>query len=469
MSDELTCAFPPGFVWGTATAAYQIEGGADEDGRGPSIWDTFSHTPGRVDGGDTGDVACDHYHRRREDVALMAELGLPAYRLSLSWPRLLPGGRDEVNPAGLAFYDRLVDDLLDHGITPLVTLYHWDLPQELQDAGGWPERTTVERFAEYAHAAGSALGDRVTQWLTLNEPMCSAFLGYGSGEHAPGHTDPAEALAAHHHLLLAHGDAVAALREEVPDAQVGITLNLQAVRPATDSAADRDAARRIDGLGYRLFMDPLREGRYPQDVLADTRAATDWSFVRDGDLERIAAPIDMLGVNYYQGATVSAGGYASDAEPKRHGPLAWPCAEDVVFHPTAGRTTAMGWEVDPGTLYDMLVRLAKENPGLPLLITENGAAYDDAPGPDGIVQDTERIRYLDEHLRAVHRAIEADIDLRGYFLWSLMDNFEWAYGYAKRFGIVHVDYATQRRTPKASARWYAEVIRRGGLGPAAGG
>jgi beta-glucosidase len=464
MSDDLTCVFPPGFLWGTATAAYQIEGAADEDGRGPSIWDTFSHTPGRVDNGATGDVACDHYHRWQEDVALMAELGLPAYRLSLSWPRLLPGGRGQVNPAGLAFYDRLVDDLLAHDITPLITLYHWDLPQELQDAGGWPQRATVERFAEYAHVAGRALGDRVTHWITLNEPMCSAFLGHGSGEHAPGHTDPAEALAAHHHLLLAHGEAVAALREEVPDAQVGITLNLQAVRPATDSAADRDAARRIDGLGYRLFMGPLREGRYPDDVLEDTRAATDWSFVHDGDLERIAAPIDMLGVNYYQGATVSAGGYAEGAAPERHGPLAWPCAEDVVFHPPAGRTTAMGWEVDADTLYDMLVRLTKENPGLPLLITENGAAYDDVPGPDGVVDDRERIRYLDEHLRALHRAIEANVDLRGYFLWSLMDNFEWAYGYAKRFGIVHVDYATQRRTPKASARWYAEVIRRGGLG-----
>jgi beta-glucosidase len=294
--------------------------------------------------------------------------------------------------------------------------------------------------------------------------MCSAFLGHGSGEHAPGHTDPAEALAAHHHLLLGHGKAVAALREEVPDAEVGITLNLQSVHPATDSAADHDAARRIDGLGYRLFVDPLREGRYPEDVLADTRTATDWSFVHDGDLEQIAQPIDMLGVNYYQGATVSGGGYAEGTEPKRHGPLAWPCADDVVFHPPAGRTTAMGWGVDADALYDMLVRLTKENPGLPLLITENGAAYDDRPGPDGVVDDAERIRYLDEHLRAVHRAIEANVDLRGYFLWSLMDNFEWAYGYSKRFGIVRVDYETQQRTPKASAHWYADVIRRIALG-----
>jgi beta-glucosidase len=463
MTDEITCAFPPGFLWGTATAAYQIEGGAFEDGRTPSIWDTFSHTPGRVDGGDTGDVACDHYHRWREDVALMAELGLRAYRLSLSWPRLVPGGQGRVNPAGLAFYDRLVDELLAHDITPLVTLYHWDLPQELQDAGGWPARDTAFRFAEYATAAAGALGDRVTKWITLNEPLCSAFLGHSSGEHAPGHTDPAEALAAHHHLLLAHGEAVTAIREAAPDAEVGITLNLQSVRPATDSEADLDAARRIDGLGYRLFMDPLSKGRYPEDVLADTAAVTDWSFVRDGDLRRIAQPLDMLGVNYYQSVTVSGGGSASGEEPGGHGPLVWPCAGDVVFHPPAGRTTARGWRVDPDALYEMLVRLSEENPGLPLLITENGAAYDDRPGPDGAVDDPERIRDLDEHLRATHRALRADVDLRGYFLWSFMDNFEWAYGYSKRFGIVHVDYATQRRTPKASARWYAGVVRRGGL------
>ncbi|MFE4616790.1 GH1 family beta-glucosidase [Streptomyces sp. NPDC056747] len=455
--------FPPGFLWGAATAAYQIEGAAAEDGRTPSIWDTFSRTPGKVANGDTGDIACDHYHRYRTDVGLMSDLGLQAYRFSLSWPRIQPGGRGPANPAGLDFYRWLVDELLDAGIQPVATLYHWDLPQALEETGGWTARETAERFGEYAALAADALGDRVALWTTLNEPWCSAFLGYGSGVHAPGRTDPAHALRAAHHLNLAHGRAAAALRATLPDhARIAVSLNLHQVRPLTTDPADLDAARRIDAVGNRVFTGPMLSGGYPADLLADTAHIVDWNtLVRPGDEAAIAAPIDLLGINYYTPAVVSAPSPGGAAVNHAHGESdhsPWPGSEDVNFHLPPGDTTDMGWTIDPTGLHDLLMATSRAHPGLPLAITENGAAFPDIPTADGQVQDHDRIDYLHRHLAAVHRAIADGADVRGYFLWSLLDNFEWAYGYEKRFGAVHVDYATQLRTPKASARWYAGAI-----------
>ncbi|MFJ4968743.1 GH1 family beta-glucosidase [Streptomyces sp. NPDC088755] len=466
--------FPTGFVWGAATAAYQVEGAATENGRTPSIWDTFSHTPGKVLNGDTGDVAADHVHRYRDDVALMKRLGLKAYRFSVSWSRVQPTGRGPAVERGLDFYRSLVDELLAAGITPVATLYHWDLPQELEDLGGWPERATAERFADYAAIMARALGDRVGLWTTLNEPWCSAFLGYGSGVHAPGRTEPAAALRAAHHLNLAHGRATEALRANLPaTTQTSVTLNLHQVRPLTGSEADADAARRIDAVGNRIFTGPMLRGAYPADLLTDTDRIVNWrELVRDGDLAAIAAPIDVLGVNYYTPTIVStpADG-AGDTRDDGHGSSdqsPWPGSEHVAFHLAEGKPrTAMNWSVDPNGLYALLMDVARENPGLPLMVTENGAAFEDVPDADGQVHDPERIAYLHGHLAAVQRAVADGADVRGYFLWSLMDNFEWGYGYAKRFGAVHIDYETQLRTPKASAHWYSEVIARHGLPPEA--
>jgi beta-glucosidase len=459
--------FPTGFLWGAATAAYQVEGAANEGGRTPSIWDTFCRTPGKVRNADNGDIATDHYHLYRDDVALMSELSLGAYRFSVSWPRVQPTGRGPAVQTGLDFYRRLTDELLEKGIEPAITLYHWDLPQELEDAGGWPSRETALRFADYAGIVADALGDRVRLWATLNEPWCSAFLGYSSGVHAPGRTDPVASLRAAHHLNLAHGSAVAVLREKLrQDAQVAITLNLHEVRPLTDSPADADAARRIDALANRIFTGPILGGSYPADLLHDTARLTDWSFVQDGDLETTSAPIDLLGINYYTPALVSgepsAGGTRSDGHGvSDYSP--WPAAESVAFHLPPGERTAMGWAIDPSGLYSLLMRVHREHPGLPMMITENGAAFDDYVNPLGEVLDPERIAYLQGHLEAVHRAMAAGADVRGYFQWSLLDNFEWAYGYGKRFGMVYVDYATQRRIPKASAKWYAAVAGSGEL------
>ncbi|MEU6949738.1 GH1 family beta-glucosidase [Streptomyces sp. NPDC046316] len=456
--------FPPGFLWGAATAAYQIEGAAAEDGRTPSIWDTFSHTPGKVFEGHHGDVAVDHYHRFRDDVRMMADLGLSAYRFSVSWPRVQPTGRGPAVQKGLDFYRRLVDELLAAGIEPVATLYHWDLPQDLETAGGWPERATAERFGAYAALVGEALGDRIARWTPLNEPWCTAFLGYGSGVHAPGRTDPVAALRAAHHLNLGHGLAAQALRSAHPgQAKVSISLNLHEIRPLTTSAEDREAARRIDAVGNRVFLGPLLDGGYPADLLADTASLTDWAFVRDGDTATIGQPLDSLGINYYTPTVVSAvtegmekpqddGHGASDHSP-------WPGADDVAFHRAPGEPTAMGWAVDPNGLYELLTRVSARYPELPLLITENGAAYEDEVGADGSVHDPDRIAYVHGHLAAVHRAMADGADVRGYFLWSLMDNFEWAYGYEKRFGAVHVDYTSLARTPKSSAHWYARVAR----------
>ncbi|MGW2457961.1 GH1 family beta-glucosidase [Streptomyces sp. NPDC001761] len=474
MPEPTTVAFPPAFHFGAATSAYQIEGAVREDGRTPSIWDTFSHTPGRTAGGETGDIAVDHYHRYRDDVALMAELGLTAYRFSVSWSRVQPTGRGPAVQRGLDFYRRLVDELLARGITPALTLYHWDLPQELEDAGGWPHRDTAFRFAEYAQLVGEALGDRVEQWITLNEPWCSAFLGYASGVHAPGRTDPAASLRAAHHLNLGHGLAVSALRAAMPAGnRIAISLNSSVVRPLSQDPADLAAARRIDDLANGAFHGPILHGAYPPSLLEATRSVTDWSHVLDGDVRTINAPLDALGLNYYTPTLVSAA--AGGAEGPRadghgssdHSP--WPAADDVLFHQTPGDRTEMGWTIDPTGLYDLIMRYTREAPGLPLHITENGAAYDDKPGPDGRVHDPERIAYLHTHLAEVRRAIADGADVRGYYLWSLMDNFEWAYGYGKRFGAVYVDYATLERTPKSSARWYGEAARTRVLPPVGAG
>jgi beta-glucosidase len=445
-------AFPPTFLWGSATASYQIEGAAAEDGRTPSMWDVFSHTPGKVANGDTGDVAADHYHRYREDVALMKHLGLGAYRFSVSWSRVIPGGVGPVNPKGIDFYSRLVDELLGAGVSPTLTLYHWDLPAELHDAGGWTNRDTAYRFAEYAAVVAEALGDRVPTWTTLNEPWCSAFLGYASGEHAPGHTNASESLVAAHHLLLAHGLAVPELRRILPaTAQVSITLNPGMVRAASDSPEDQTAASKLDGLQTRLWTDPLFLGRYPADVQEFTSPYTDWSFVKDGDLEIISAPIDVLGVNFYNP------GLAGHAPAGDGGSPIFPGCDDVAMLPIPGEHTAMGWPVDETGFRDLLVRLYRDY-GVPLVVTENGAAYDDVVSEDGQVHDAGRVSYLHRHLNQARLAIEDGVDLRGYFLWSLLDNFEWAWGYDKRFGIVRVDFDTQERTVKDSGQFYRSVV-----------
>ncbi|WP_432930620.1 GH1 family beta-glucosidase [Microbispora sp. CA-135349] len=447
-------AFPDGFVWGAATAAYQIEGAAAEDGRGPSIWDTFSKVPGNVADGHTGDVACDHYHRYAEDVRLMTELGLAAYRFSVAWPRILPAGAGRVNAAGLDFYDRLVDELLAHGIAPYATLYHWDLPQALEDAGGWAVRDTAARFADYAAVVHERLGDRVRTWTTLNEPWVASFLGYCSGVHAPGRRDPAAAFRAAHHLLLGHGLATQALRAGGA-AEIALTLNLSPVIQV--DGGEREATL-VDGLMNRQFLDPALRGRYPEDVLDVAARHGGLGHIRDGDLAVVHQPIDLLGINYYNPSFVSA----APAEPANP---AFPGTEGIRFEPPTGPTTAMDWPIEPGGLETLLVRLSRDYPEVGLLVTENGAAFDDRPDGDR-VHDDDRIGYLDGHLRAAHAAITAGADLRGYLVWSLLDNFEWAYGYHKRFGIVYVDFETRRRVPKDSALWYRDVIARNGLGSA---
>jgi beta-glucosidase len=469
---ENPVTFPPSFVWGAATSAYQIEGAVREDGRTPSIWDTFSHTPGKTEGGDTGDVAVDHYHRFRDDVALMADLGLKSYRFSVSWSRVQPTGRGPAVQRGLDFYRRLVDELLAHDIKPMLTLYHWDLPQELEDAGGWPERETALRFADYAQLVGEALGDRVEWWATLNEPWCSAFLGYCSGVHAPGRTEPATALRAAHHLNLGHGLATSALRAAMPARNtIAVSLNSAVVRPYSQDPADLAAAKRIDDLANGIFHGPMLHGAYPETLFEATSSLTDWSFVQDGDVTLIHQPLDALGLNYYKPDVVSHQEPGTETDGPRadghgasdHSP--WPAADDIVFHQAPGERTVMGWTIDPSGLYDLIMRYTREVPGLPIVITENGAACDDKPDTDGRVHDPERISYLRSHLAAVNRAMADGADVRAYCLWSLMDNFEWAYGYEKRFGAVYVDYATLARTPKSSAHWYSQVARTSTLPP----
>jgi beta-glucosidase len=457
--------FPADFVFGSATASYQIEGAVHEGGRGPSIWDTFSHTPGKVLDGDTGDVAADHYHRVAEDVALMKDLGLEAYRFSVAWPRIQPTGTGEPLEEGLAFYSDLVDRLIAAGIKPVVTLYHWDLPQALEDEGGWSNRETAYAFAEYARIVARALGDRVHTWSTINEPWCAAFLGYASGVHAPGVTDDERALQAAHHLNLAHGLAATAIREELgEDTTISITLNLHIFAPETDSPEDVEAFRRVNTIGNEVFLQPLLEGRYPADIFADTAHVTDWSFVREGDLEAIKVPIDLLGLNYYDDAVVRHGvAPTGDGAPGPDGHktsphIPWVGADEVEWVHRPGPRTAMEWGIHPDGLTRMLVDLSARYPGQAMAITENGAAFYDEV-VDGRVHDQDRVDYLHDHIDAVGAAIEAGADVRGYFVWSFMDNFEWAYGYDRRFGVIHVDYPTGTRTVKDSARWYAEVIR----------
>jgi beta-glucosidase len=449
--------FPGGFWWGAATAAYQIEGAVSEDGRTPCIWDTFAQTPGKVANGDSGAPAAEHYFRYRDDVAMMADLGLGAYRFSVSWPRVRPRG-GVTNGSGLDFYDRLVDELLGKGIRPVATLYHWDLPQELEDKGGWANRETAERFAEYSNDVAARLGNRIALWNTLNEPWCSAFLGYGSGAHAPGRKNHADALKAVHHLLLGHGLATQAIRANTTDAEIALVINAGVVRPVSDDPSDVDAARRIDGLLNRIFLDPVFKGAYPEDVIEDTKAVIDWGHVEDGDLKIIAQTIDGLGLNYYQPDLVGA---AAPGTGDPHGP--YPTGEKVAWHRIPGPRTEMDWPVDPTGLEEVLLRVKRDYGDIPLYITENGAAYPDQV-VDGTVNDTDRIGFLNGHLKAAHEALAKGANLRGYFVWSLMDNFEWALGYGKRFGIVHVDYQTQVRTLKQSAHWYRDVITAGGLG-----
>ncbi|MBM7084355.1 GH1 family beta-glucosidase [Micromonospora sp. WMMD734] len=433
--------FPAGFRWGVSTSAYQIEGGADADGRGPSIWDTFAHTPGRIIDGSTGDVACDHYHRHREDVALLAGLGVSAYRFSIAWPRVRPGGTGPVNAAGLDFYDRLVDDLLAAGIDPVATLFHWDLPQPLQDAGGWLNRDTAAHFAEYADVTAARLGDRVKLWITLNEPFIHLSLGHGTGEHAPGQTLLFDSFPAAHHQLLGHGLAVAALRAH-STAPVAIANNYSPVIRHGDTDADRAAAAAYDALHNHLFTDPLLGRGYPDGF--------DPGVVRDGDLAVIAAPLDVLGVNYYNPTGVRA--------PEEGSPLPF----ELV--PLEGYPlTAFDWPVVPDGLRTLLVGLRDRYGDAlpPIQITEGGCAYDDVPDADGLVPDPDRIAYLDGHLRALRAAIDEGVDVTGYFVWSLLDNWEWAEGFTKRFGLVHVDFATGTRTPKSSYAWYRSQVGRG--------
>ena len=459
-------AFPNDFLFGAATAAYQIEGAAHEDGRTDSIWDAFARIPGAVVGMDNGDVACDHYHRYRDDVAMMSELGLQTYRFSTSWSRVCPDG-GAVNQAGVDFYSRLVDELLANNIHPWLTLYHWDMPQALEELGGWPARDTASRFLDYAMVMHDALGDRVTSWTTLNEPWCSSFLSYIGGEHAPGRQDPAAGLAAGHHLLLGHGMVVKELRARDPKLSLGITLNLTVADAADpNDAADRDAARRIDGQFNRFFLDPIFRGEYPADVLDDVAGLGFDGVVQPGDLDVISSPIDMLGVNYYHGEMVGARPANGDTMPtaapsERPKRSPFPAAEGVHWHPRDLPTTAMGWEVQPEGLTRLLARIHEEYAapaGVALAVTENGAAYDDVVAADGQVHDAERVAFLEAHLSAVLDAIEGGVPVAGYFYWSLMDNYEWAWGYDKRFGIVRVDYDTLERTPKDSARRYQRII-----------
>lgn len=437
-----TFDFPQGFIWGSATSAFQIEGAPSADGKSPSIWDTFCAEPGRIADGTNGDVACDHYNRFSDDVSLMTDLGLAAYRFSIAWTRVIPDGAGAVNAAGLDFYDRLVDRLLEAGLQPLPTLYHWDLPQVIQDRGGWLNRTTAEDFAAYAEVVAERLGDRIGTWMTLNEPFVSANHGYVTGEHAPGRTSMAEGFTSSHHLLLAHGLGMERVRS-VCSADVGIVLNFTPMVPATDSDADRQAAAIQDDVENRWYADPIGGNGYPQ-ATAD-HYGWDMSEVLDGDLDIISKPIDILGVNYYTRMRVSDD-------------------KSYVLPPETPQNS-MGWEIHPESFGQQLRRLRNEYPFPRYMITENGAPMADQTRVDGRVEDDDRLKYIRDHLIEVHRAIEDGCPIEGYLVWSLFDNFEWAHGYGPRFGIVEVDYETQKRTPKKSAEWFRDVAASNQIGP----
>jgi beta-glucosidase len=440
--------FPADFLWGTATAAYQIEGAVDRDGKGPSIWDTFTRLPGKVLRGDTGDIACDHYDRWQSDLDLLSELGVNSYRFSIAWSRVLPTGRGAVNEAGLDFYDRLIDGLVERNIKPVVTLYHWDLPEALQELGGWANRDTSSRFVDYARVVASRFDDRVSHWLTLNEPWVAAFEGNLLGTHAPGLTDEATAITVAHHLLLAHGLATQALRADGATGKLGITCNLTSPHPASGAAEDVAAAKRLDLFENRVFLDPLFRGAYPEDMPEYYAGISDLDFIRDGDLETISTPIDYFGVNYYQRHLVAA----DPADPIR----GWKRLPDT-------KQTAVGIGVHPEGLYEILTRVSRDYTDVPLIVAETGIALHDYTDPEGEIRDVDRVDFYDGHLRAAHRAIEDGVKLSGFFPWSFLDNFEWAGGYAYRYGMYYVDYPTQVRTPKWSATWYAKVTRAGGL------
>jgi len=440
--------FPDGFVWGAGTSSYQVEGAVHEDGRGASIWDTFAHTPGRVENDEHADVTADHYHRWAEDVALLGELAVDAYRFSIAWPRIQPDGRGAANPRGIAFYDRLVDALLEQGVQPCPTLYHWDLPQALEDAGGWLVRATVDGFAEYAAVCYDAFGDRVRTWFTVNEPWVASTLGYRLGIHAPGHRDLRESVVASHHLLLAHGAAVGAFRAAGKPGRIGIVLSQAPTYPATDSEADAAAAHGSDGYTNRWYLDPVLTAAYPADMLELWhRLVGPLDEIRDGDPAVIGTPSDFLGVNYYARRVIGAG-RSDDGLPWR-----------VMPADPAIPSTNTGWEITPTALFEQLVRLRADYGDLPMLITENGAVFFDQPNPDGRTHDAGRTAFIRDHLVAVHRAIETGVRVEGYFAWSLLDNFEWAEGFRSRFGLIHVDYPSGRRLVKDSGRAYAAMAR----------
>ncbi|QQE77940.1 GH1 family beta-glucosidase [Alicyclobacillus sp. SO9] len=439
-------AFPENFLWGTATASYQIEGGTWEDGRGESIWDRFARIPGNVHNAETGDVACNHYYKYNEDLDLLTSLGIKSYRFSIAWPRLFPE-KGKFESRGLDFYKRLIEGLEKRGIEPVATIYHWDLPQWIQEQGGWTNRDTIQHYLEYARVLFETFGNRVARWITHNEPWCVSFLGYGHGIHAPGVKDWNAAVKAAHHLLLSHGEAVKMFRGLNLTTQIGITLNLNDEYPASNSEEDLRAADRFDMYQNRWFLDPLFAGHYPhfqQNTVFD-EFVSDWGFIQSSDLETISQPIDFLGINNYTGGPVKA---------DKNTPIV-----QAVHSETDRPKTDMGWDIYPEGLYRVLKRVQSDYTGaLPLYITENGAAFSDTV-IKGRVPDDNRINYLQRYFEAAHRFIQEGGPLRGYYVWSLMDNYEWAFGYSKRFGLVHVDYETQERTLKASAYWYRNVIR----------
>ena len=444
-----TDVFKDSFIWGTATSSYQIEGAIQTDGRGESIWDTFCRVPSAIDDNSSGEVACDHYNRFADDIKMIRNLGFKYYRFSIAWPRIFPQGRGTVETKGLDFYSRLVDELLKNNITPCVTLYHWDLPQTLEDEGGWPNRDTAMAFVDYADAMSRHLGDRVNLWTTHNEPWCASMLGYHQGRHAPGRTNLRDAVAASHHMLLSHGLSVPVIRNNVADAKVGIVLNPVPGIPASTSEADHDAHRKFDGEFNRWYLDALYKGHYPEDMLEHFSADETFEnkgtdFIQDGDNEAIAAATDFLGINYYSRAIIAA-----DPEAANPGKIPNPGPE---------MRTDMDWEVYPTGLYDLLKRIHDDYAPKEMYITENGAAYSEGPDADGRVRDHRRTSYIHGHLLAVKRAIADGVPVNGYFVWSLMDNFEWSFGYTKRFGIVYVDYETQKRFPKDSAYWLKSIM-----------
>jgi len=443
--------FPSDFQWGAATASYQIEGSIEADGKGESIWDRFTHTPGQIWNNETGDLACDHYRRYREDVKMMADLGLNTYRFSISWPRIFPNGKGILNEKGLDFYRRLIDELHKHKIKPAVTLYHWDLPQPLQDQGGWNNRDTAYYFADYAAAVFESLDLPVELWITLNEPWVVAYLGHAFGIHAPGISDFSTALQVGHHLLLAHGLAVRVFREaDRGEEPIGITLNLAPVQPNTDSPEDIEAAKRSDGFMNRWFLDPLFRGYYPPEMVEIFARRLKLPDQEEGDAAIISQPVDFLGINNYTRVLVESSGSQDDFMGNP-------------VNPPDQEYTEMGWEVYPEGLYQLLTRVHHDYGPLPLYVTENGAAFPDQLTTAGEVEDPRRINYLQSYLQAAWRAIEAGVPLKGYYVWTLMDNFEWAFGYSKRFGLIYIDYQTQKRYLKKSAHWYKEVIARNGL------